>query len=85
MEPLRTPAQFAHPQFHCGKPPPAADPRTRTCKARVPQRSVTTAAGLATRTFWRFPRSDPVEIVLVGTNLGAHVDLDEGRGNPAHR
>jgi hypothetical protein len=27
--PLRAAAQFAHPQFHCGKPPPAAAPKTR--------------------------------------------------------
>ena len=27
--PSRTPRQFGQPQFHCGKPPPAAEPRTR--------------------------------------------------------
>ncbi|MEJ1965922.1 MAG: hypothetical protein WDO56_31985 [Gammaproteobacteria bacterium] len=27
--PLRTPEQFGQLQFHCGKPPPAADPSTR--------------------------------------------------------
>src|SRR5215467_3346104 len=27
--PLRTPEQLRQLQFHCGKPPPAADPRTR--------------------------------------------------------
>jgi len=27
--PLRTPAQLPQLQFHCGKPPPAADPSTR--------------------------------------------------------
>jgi len=27
--PDRHPAQFRQLQFHCGKPPPAADPRTR--------------------------------------------------------
>ena len=26
--PARTPTQFGHPQFHCGKPPPAAEPMT---------------------------------------------------------
>ena len=26
--PARTPTQFGHPQFHCGKPPPAAEPIT---------------------------------------------------------
>src|SRR5712691_8304886 len=29
-EPSRTARQFGHPQFHCGKPPPAAEPKTRT-------------------------------------------------------
>src|SRR5688500_14349700 len=29
MEPLRTPAQLRQLQFHCGKPPPAAEPSTR--------------------------------------------------------
>src|SRR5688500_1047660 len=28
-EPLRTPAQLRQLQFHCGKPPPAAEPSTR--------------------------------------------------------
>src|SRR5688572_19971000 len=28
--PSRTPLQLVQPQFHWGKPPPAADPRTRT-------------------------------------------------------
>jgi len=27
--PSRTPRQLAHPQFHCGNPPPAAEPNTR--------------------------------------------------------
>src|SRR5580692_5821080 len=27
--PLRTPAQLRQLQFHCGKPPPAAEPNTR--------------------------------------------------------
>src|ERR1700733_14381906 len=68
MAPLRTPAQLGHPQFHCGKPPPAAEPRTLTS------------------TGYREARpSDAVEVFLVGTNLSAHVDLYEGRRNPAHR
>ena len=29
ISPFRMPAQFTQAQFHCGKPPPAADPRTR--------------------------------------------------------
>src|ERR1700692_2291266 len=27
----RTATQFPHPQFHCGKPPPAAEPRILMC------------------------------------------------------
>src|SRR5215470_18818536 len=32
--PARSPEQFWQPQFHCGKPPPAAEPRTLICMAR---------------------------------------------------
>src|SRR5229473_2493318 len=34
-EPSRAARQFGQPQFHCGKPPPAAEPRTRTHTALV--------------------------------------------------
>src|SRR5277367_7051637 len=34
--PLRTPAQLRQLQFHCGKPPPAAEPNTRILKGIVP-------------------------------------------------
>ena len=30
MRPRRKPSQLRQLQFHCGNPPPAADPRTRT-------------------------------------------------------
>ena len=32
--PARNAEQFAHAQFHCGKPPPAADPRIFTSTPR---------------------------------------------------
>ena len=35
--PLRRPAQLRQLQFHCGKPPPAADPSTRIFKRRPAQ------------------------------------------------
>ncbi|MNN42440.1 hypothetical protein D3C81_1566210 [compost metagenome] len=35
--PLRTPAHWRQLQFHCGKPPPAAEPRTRMCMADAPE------------------------------------------------
>jgi hypothetical protein len=28
MVPARSPTQFGQPQFHCGNPPPAAEPKT---------------------------------------------------------
>jgi hypothetical protein len=38
--PLRTPAQLRQLQFHCGKPPPAAEPNTRIFKGIVPARQL---------------------------------------------
>lgn len=35
--PLRKPAQLWQLQFHCGKPPPAAEPSTRIFKRRQAQ------------------------------------------------
>lgn len=50
--PLRNPAQFGQLQFHCGKPPPAADPRTRIFTGggggeRVPSRGPKALAELS--------------------------------------
>src|SRR5260370_1383793 len=39
--PVRRPLQFEQPQFHWGKPPPAAEPRTLT---RIPAHSPLTAS-----------------------------------------
>src|SRR5262245_955491 len=36
--PARTPAQFRQLQFHCGKPPPAAEPKTLTRTNAAPSR-----------------------------------------------
>ena len=36
MVPARTPRQFGQPQFHCGKPPPAAEPSTRMRTMKSP-------------------------------------------------
>src|SRR4030095_7040833 len=36
--PARTPAQLRQLQFHCGKPPPAAEPRTLTRTNAAPAR-----------------------------------------------
>ncbi|MBV1929213.1 MAG: hypothetical protein KUG81_06845, partial [Gammaproteobacteria bacterium] len=35
MVPARTALQFGQLQFHCGKPPPAPEPKTRICIDRV--------------------------------------------------
>jgi len=35
-DPTRKPLQLPQPQFHCGKPPPAAEPRTRSCTELAP-------------------------------------------------
>src|SRR6478609_11956643 len=83
MLPRRTPTQFGQPQFHCGKPPPAAEPKTRINTFLLP-----TAAALHTRVKARAKqarrcngrRSQTVVVFsLIGTNLGAHVDLFEAR------
>lgn len=72
--PLRTPAQFLQPQFHCGKPPPAAEPSTRTNKRHAfPYRQLDRCAN-----------SDAVEIFLVGPDFGIHFNLDERRELPNH-
>jgi hypothetical protein len=34
---LRIAAHWRQLQFHCGKPPPAADPRTRMCMGNAPE------------------------------------------------
>jgi hypothetical protein len=35
-DPARIPAQLTQLQFHCGNPPPAAEPRTFTFNAKLP-------------------------------------------------
>src|SRR5688572_4753193 len=37
--PARSPLQLKQPQFHCGNPPPAAEPNTRTLMALSPSSS----------------------------------------------
>ena len=71
--PLRTPSHWRQPQFHCGKPPPAAEPSTRTRislrRGRARDRILPIAAVV-----W-----------LVGADLGVHVDLRSASGSPRHR
>jgi hypothetical protein len=90
---VRTPAQLKQPQFHCGKPPPAAEPRTRICKrdslrplqgGAAAHRRVPRGARRAARCCALRAPLDAVEVVLIGTNLGAHIDLDESRSLPVH-
>ena len=39
IAPVRTPRQLGQPQFHWGKPPPAAEPSTRTSISALRHRS----------------------------------------------
>ena len=81
----RTNRQLAQPQFHCGKPPPAAEPstRTRNWRRRLVAGSVSGRRRLGPRR-----RGTPgvaiAEVALIPADFRAHVDLDEGRGFPFH-
>ena len=55
-------------QFHCGNPPPAAEPRTRT-RTRHDE-----AVRSLRRTPEATPASDVLPVVEVGSDLGAEVD-----------
>jgi hypothetical protein len=71
---------LGQPQFHCGKPPPAADPSTR----------INTIASVGARHAIRHPAPrliealNAVEVFLVRPDLGVHLDFDEARRFPAH-
>src|ERR1700755_3710109 len=67
--PARTPTQLAPPQFHCGEPPPAADPSTRRYKiARL------WIVGRDVLPLRRAPRHGPAAaaVLLVRDNLCVH-------------
>src|SRR5262249_50566474 len=57
--PLRTPSQLRQLQFHCGRPPPAADPSTRMCiKSKAPRGAlVSVPAGISGWRCTSSPRS----------------------------
>src|SRR5882672_2172024 len=64
--PARTSAQLAQPQFHCGEPPPAAEPSTRRCKLD----RLLVALGLDLRPRWHVTAT--AKVLLVRTDLGVH-------------
>src|SRR5207244_12069586 len=75
--PIRAASHSSHRQFHCGNPPPAAEPRTRTITSSG-ERDV--ASGCRRR-----PRQLPVlPVVEVGSDLGTEVDELKLRPNPRH-
>src|SRR5215467_11751109 len=93
MVPARRPRQFGQPQFHCGKPPPAAEPRTRMStlyppeKRQPPARLAAERGAVPCRLDGRALEAVvllPVEVILVGVDLRVHLDLDEIRRFPGH-
>src|SRR5215467_5863285 len=72
--PARTPTQFAQPQFHCGEPPPAAEPSTRRCKLA---RFLVARLGLLPRCGGYVAAA--AEILLVRADLGVHGHIGEVR------
>jgi len=76
--PRRTPAQLTQPQFHCGKPPPRpnrARARTPRISSAAPDRDPTSCGDRGANRL-----AIVIEVGLIPADLGAHVDLDEGRG-----
>src|SRR6478736_102943 len=89
MLPRRTPTQFGQPQFHCGKPPPAAEPKTRINTMVLPaaaRRHTRNDASVKQVRRCNGQRCSQTVVVfsLIGTNLCAHVDLFEARRFPVH-
>src|SRR5436190_12169964 len=72
--PARTPVQLAQPQFHCGEPPPAAEPSTRRCNlARL-----LVVLGLDLRRRGRRIAAT-AKVLLVRADLGVHGHFGEVR------
>src|SRR5207249_4765748 len=82
-DPSLAPRQLEQAQFHCGQPPPAADPSTRMSispRALYDRRSPDVALMLRRRSALS-GLGEPIE---VGLGLGIHLDLFEGGRRPAH-
>src|SRR6266849_9916023 len=83
MLPSRAPRQLGHPQFHCGKPPPAAEPKTRTRKSglhetRQPCFGLSGPKQGLLSEFRVQRRLDAVAVVfLIPADLGVQADFDE--------
>src|SRR6478735_12563159 len=90
MLPRRTPTQFGQPQFYCGKPPPAAEPKTRIntmVLLAAARRHTRNDASVKQMRRCNGQRCSQTVVVfsLIGTNLCAHVDLFEARRFPVHQ
>src|SRR5262245_47843238 len=70
----RASAQLGQAQFHCGRPPPAADPRTRILMSS-PAAVATFVEGALFGPRRAFVAA--VEVVLVTANLRVHPQLGE--------
>src|SRR4051794_11200685 len=81
MVPLRTPSQLKQLQFHCGNPPPAAEPRIRIFNSlsSLSGGSVPAACGLPAR----FER-DESTVRDVHRDFKTKTDIDCLRGLPDH-
>jgi hypothetical protein len=80
MLPLRTPRQLKQLQFHCGKPPPAAEPSMRIFNAGSRRRATSSSAYDRMRSGWI-----PFNIAMRTTSAIGDVHRDfkteaEGRG-----
>jgi hypothetical protein len=76
--PARAASHVGQRQFHCGNPPPAAEPRIRTRTfGRSAAQPQATTGGHASFTV--------LPVVQVGSDLRAHLDELKLRLNPGHR
>src|SRR6185436_8632806 len=73
--PSRRPRQLPQPQFHWGKPPPAAEPRTRNRTRGAQLLGVVASLGSGGLVA-------AAVVTLVAADLGAHVDLFESGSFP---
>src|SRR5579863_5535422 len=76
--PARTPAQLRQLQFHCGKPPPAADPRTR-----ILMRS-DSAGGACAATATHAPRASRSAMGDIHRDFHAKAEVNRQRSFPLH-
>jgi len=89
--PSRTPRQLLQPQFHCGNPPPAAEPKTRmrttgpsdTAHFLSAPQPMERAIGLVGDSILDAFSVVAIEVVHV-VDFGVHSDFDEIWSFPCH-